>query len=59
VYTPRDADRLGSLLVDLLRDPERLQAMGRAGRQAWETRFTPDRVARWHEDVYSEAMARR
>jgi glycosyltransferase involved in cell wall biosynthesis len=59
VYVPRDAERLGSLLIDLLRDPGRLEAMGQAGRQAWETRFTPDRVARWHEDVYSEAIARR
>jgi glycosyltransferase involved in cell wall biosynthesis len=58
-YTSRDVDPLASLLIDLLRDEERLRAMGEAGRNAWETRFTPDRVARWHEDVYSEVIARR
>jgi glycosyltransferase involved in cell wall biosynthesis len=55
-YAPRDADRLGSLLIDLLGDPERLEAMGTAGRDAWRTRFTPDHVARWHEDVYAAAI---
>jgi glycosyltransferase involved in cell wall biosynthesis len=58
-YTRREVDALASLLIDLLHDPERLGAMGEAGRNAWLTRFTPDRVARWHEDVYSEAIARR
>jgi glycosyltransferase involved in cell wall biosynthesis len=58
-YTSRDADRLSTLLIELLRDPERLRDMGDAGRRAWETRFTPDRVARWHEDVYSAAIEAR
>jgi glycosyltransferase involved in cell wall biosynthesis len=56
-YTGRDVGLLASLLIDLLKDPDRLRAMGDAGREAWRTRFTPDRVARWHEDVYSEAIA--
>jgi glycosyltransferase involved in cell wall biosynthesis len=57
-YTRRDVDRLASLLIDLLRDPERLRAMGVAGKKAWQTRFTPDVVARWHEDVYAAAIRR-
>ena len=52
-------DRLSALLIDLLRDRDRLRSMGDAGRRAWEERFTPDRVARWHEDVYSAVIAAR
>ena len=54
-YASRDADGLAALLIELLRDPDRLSAMGRAGRDAWQSRFTPDHVARWHEALYSEA----
>ena len=56
-YTSRDAGELASLLVELLADPARLAAMGEAGRLAWRARFTPEHVARWHEDLYAEAGA--
>jgi glycosyltransferase involved in cell wall biosynthesis len=57
-YTSRDVDRLASLLIELLREPARLRAMGEAGRKAWQAKFTPDAVARWHEGIYAEAIRR-
>jgi glycosyltransferase involved in cell wall biosynthesis len=58
-YTSRDVDELSALLIELLRDEERLRGMGDAGRRAWQERFTPDAVARWHEGVYERAIASR
>jgi glycosyltransferase involved in cell wall biosynthesis len=59
VCVGRDADELGAVLIDLLGDPTRLRQLGEAGRAAWQSRFTPDRVARWHEDLYRAAVTRR
>jgi glycosyltransferase involved in cell wall biosynthesis len=52
---PRERDSIGRVLSGLLSRPEELARMGEAGRAFWANGFTPERVARWHEDVYREA----
>lgn len=51
---PNDPDALARALQPLLADPERMRAMGRAGRARYEQQFTMDRVAREVESVYEE-----
>jgi glycosyltransferase involved in cell wall biosynthesis len=55
---PRERGALAGALLELLGDPDSLVAMGESGRHFWADGFTPGKVARWHEDVYSEAGAR-
>jgi glycosyltransferase involved in cell wall biosynthesis len=54
----RERAPLAAELVELLAQPDRLAAMGDAGRRFWADGFTPEKVARWHEDVYREAGER-
>lgn len=50
---PRDADGLAKNVLELLRNgPDE----GRAGVRLWEERFTPERVAAAHDDLYDKAL---
>jgi phosphatidylinositol alpha-1,6-mannosyltransferase len=50
---PHDAAGLAKNVLELLREgPE----AGRAGVRLWEERFTPERVAAAHDDLYDEAL---
>ncbi len=58
VLTPAgDADAFAGALLDLLGDPERREAMGRAGREKSFT-FSWDRVADQTLELYSEVLNR-
>jgi glycosyltransferase involved in cell wall biosynthesis len=50
---PRDADRLATLLRDLLADPERRARYGRAGAERARTRYGWQQVAARTETVYT------
>ena len=51
---PRDPDALAAALVDVLADPARRAAWGRAGRQRFEERFTADRMVEATLATYAE-----
>jgi glycosyltransferase involved in cell wall biosynthesis len=53
-----DIEALASNLVELLKDPSLRARMGEAGRQDVEARFTPARLARDVENVYSRVLDR-
>ena len=53
----RDSIALGKAIWDLLADPEKCSAMGRAGRQLAERKFDVDRVVSAHLQIYSELTA--
>lgn len=40
----RDPKAMASAIIDLVRDPERMKAMGAAGQQRWREKFTVDRM---------------
>jgi len=50
-------DVLASLVLDLLSSPERLRAMGEAGRRLVEQRHTPEHLAEFLEQVYWTTMS--
>jgi L-malate glycosyltransferase len=50
----RDPDALAAALVDVLADPARRAAWGRAGRQRFEARFTADRMVEATLATYAE-----
>lgn len=52
LYPAGDASALASAAIDLLRDPDRLRAMGVAGRRRVEDGFTIERQVREFEDLY-------
>jgi len=50
VDDPRDLDRFGGAMAELLLDPERAKRLGEAGQQQVRERFLPDRyLSRWVE----------
>jgi glycosyltransferase involved in cell wall biosynthesis len=51
---PRDPDALAAALVEVLADPARRAAWGRAGRQRFEERFTADRMVEATLATYTE-----
>jgi glycosyltransferase involved in cell wall biosynthesis len=53
---PRDPAALAGALLELLADPARRQAMGRAGRRRFEERFTADRMVEATLAVYDEIV---
>jgi glycosyltransferase involved in cell wall biosynthesis len=57
VVPVRDAEALADALHALLRDPARREALGRAGRQRFEERFTADRMIEATLRVYDELQA--
>jgi L-malate glycosyltransferase len=54
VVPVRDPRALADALVDLLADPSRREAMGRAGRRRFEERFTVERMVEETLRVYEE-----
>ena len=54
---PRDPDRLAAVLRELLDDPARRAAYGRAGRERAASTFAWDRVVAVTEEVYTEVLA--
>lgn len=50
---PRDAGALSKTALELLRGGP---AEGRAGVRLWEERFTPQRIAAAHDDLYEQAL---
>lgn len=57
LLVPRTVDALVDALSGLLRDRERLAALGSSARAYFLERFTLDRVVARYEDVYREALA--
>lgn len=55
---PEDVDGWAAALVELLTDPARARAMGRAGRQLMSSERDPDKVAAETMAVYREAVDR-
>jgi glycosyltransferase involved in cell wall biosynthesis len=51
-----DLDSMGSLACDLLDDRPRLEAMGRAAREAAVTRFARDPIVSRYEAIYHEVV---
>jgi glycosyltransferase involved in cell wall biosynthesis len=58
-YADVSAAALSDVLIGVLRDPERLDSMGTAGRKAWRRLFTWDHVAARYEELYRSAIAHR
>lgn len=58
VVEPNDPDAVASVLRQLLANPDRRRALGRAGRRAVETHYNWDRVARETTAFAEEAVRR-
>ena len=58
IVPERDADALADALVDLLADPDRREAMGRAGREHVERFHDVENEARLLEERYFELLGR-
>jgi glycosyltransferase involved in cell wall biosynthesis len=56
LVTAGDERQLASRLIELLRSPEKRQAMGNAGRQRAETEFSVSRMVEKTIDVYRSVM---
>jgi len=54
VVPPRDPPALAQALLELLGDPARQEALGRAGRRRFQERFTADRMVENTLAVYAE-----
>lgn len=54
LYPPGDAKALARSVLDLLRHPEKLKAMGVAGRRRVDELFTMDRQVQQFQEVYTE-----
>ena len=57
VVPVRDPHRLAEALLDLLENPERRSAMGKAGRASFEQRFVVDRMVESTLGVYRELIS--
>lgn len=53
---PGDAPALAGALRDLLSNPARAEAMGRAARERWEREFSPEPFYRRTQEAYDEAL---
>jgi len=53
---PGDPSALAAALLDVLADPERREAMGRAGRRRFEERFSAERMVERTLEVYAEVF---
>ncbi len=51
------AEALDAALAELLESPERLPALGAAGRARWERLFTAERMVRTTEQLYRDVLA--
>lgn len=52
LLAPRDSEGLAGALIELLSDPARREAMGRAGRARVEAKFTVEEMIRRYENVF-------
>jgi phosphatidylinositol alpha-1,6-mannosyltransferase len=55
---PRDPERVGRAILELLEHRDVSARMGEAGHAFWKQGHTPDAVARRHEALYAEMAAR-
>jgi len=53
VAVSRESRAVANVLIDLLAVPERMRAMGEAGRSYWAGHYALPVVARWHERLYA------
>jgi glycosyltransferase involved in cell wall biosynthesis len=51
---PREPERVGRAILELLDHPETSESMGAAGYAFWRQGHTPAAVARWHEGLYAD-----
>lgn len=58
LVAPGDVEGLAAAMDELLHDPERLAAMGAAGRAVYERRFRPERMVDEVAALYERAMTR-
>jgi glycosyltransferase involved in cell wall biosynthesis len=56
IVPPEDADALASALMRLLEDPQLASAMGTAGRQRAEEKFTTDAMMREVTETFTELL---
>ena len=54
---PGDVDGLANSIAYLLDNPDRAEAMGRAGRAFVETNFALERFGREHDELYQQVVA--
>jgi glycosyltransferase involved in cell wall biosynthesis len=52
----RDPVSFAKSLTSLLANPSRLEKLGNSGRQFWLRRFTSERVAVWHLELYRSVL---
>lgn len=50
-YTQVNEEDLAAAMAELMRAPERLKALGRAGRKNWSEKFNWEKIARQYEQV--------
>lgn len=53
---PQDENDLALKIIDLLQDPQRRRAMGRAGRELAELKYCDANIAQQHLDTYNEII---
>ena len=53
---PHDPAAMAAAISQLLADPEKIRAMGAAGRRRFETHFTANRMARQMADIYHKIV---
>ena len=58
IVPPGNSAALGKALLDMLENPERAQAMGKAGRKRIEHVFSMDGMLRQHEELYADILNR-
>lgn len=56
-YAQAEIGGSAKMLEELLRDPDRRRALGRAGREAWLRRFTWELITDQYERLYSALLA--
>jgi glycosyltransferase involved in cell wall biosynthesis len=53
VVAELECEAIAAAIIELLGDPERLLALGEAGRNFWSENCTVEAVAAWHEQLYT------
>jgi glycosyltransferase involved in cell wall biosynthesis len=59
IANPFDLEAFSGAILELLRDPERAEAMGRAGRERLLEKFTIERLCDEYDEEYERALASR
>jgi glycosyltransferase involved in cell wall biosynthesis len=50
-YTQVNEKDLAAAMAELMREPERIEALGRAGRKNWDEKFNWEKIAGHYEQV--------